>query len=171
MWRVSECRVGFRHCGRSFLSPAIYKSLLAKRIAISGSMFRASNHFHSTSNDAFHLLLLPFWVHWYRSCIVFRVVPQHEQRLVVLCPCHCRIAMVGRVLLIHFVMKCAMCKVVVSCACLNDVRSILSQSDVWVRFRSSQCWSSWLSDILYAIEWAMLYWTGYPCIDTLGIPC
>ena len=32
--------------------------------------------------------------------------------------------MVGRVLLMHFVMKCAMLSVVVSCACLNYVSSI-----------------------------------------------
>ena len=37
MRRMSECRVRFGHCGRSFISPAIYKSASAKIIAISGS--------------------------------------------------------------------------------------------------------------------------------------
>ena len=38
--------------------------------------------------------------------------------------------MVGRVLLMHFVMNFAMWAVVVSCARLNDVRSISSYSAV-----------------------------------------
>ena len=38
--------------------------------------------------------------------------------------------MVDKVLLIIFVMKCAMWKVVLSRARLNDVRSITSQSDM-----------------------------------------
>ena len=37
--RMSECRVRFGHCGRSFISPVICKSALAKRIEISGSVF------------------------------------------------------------------------------------------------------------------------------------
>ena len=42
--------------------------------------------------------------------------------------------MVGKVLLIYFVMKCSMWTVVVSRAGLNDVRSIPSQYAILVRF-------------------------------------
>ena len=38
MRRISECRVRFVNFGRSFLSPAIYKSDSAKRIAMPGSV-------------------------------------------------------------------------------------------------------------------------------------
>ena len=38
MRRMSECRFRLGHCGRSFLSPAIYKRELAKMIAMSGFM-------------------------------------------------------------------------------------------------------------------------------------
>ena len=106
MWRMSECRVRFGHCGRSFISPAIYRSASAKIIVISGSMFWASSHFRSVSTDAVHMPLLPSWIYLYMCCIVSRVTPQCGQRLVVACPCRCRIFMVGRVLLMHFVMTC-----------------------------------------------------------------
>ena len=78
--------------------------------------------------------------------------------------------MVGRVLLMYFMMKCAMWTTVVSRDRLNYVRSIPSQSAVWVRSQSPQCWSSWRLDILYAIEWAILEWTVAPCIDMIDIP-
>ena len=45
MWRMSKCRVGFVNCGRSFISPAIYKSLSDEIIAVSRSVFRSSSHF------------------------------------------------------------------------------------------------------------------------------
>ena len=79
--------------------------------------------------------------------------------------------MAGKVLLMHFVMKCAMCTSFVYRACFNDVRSISSQSAVWVRFRSYQCCSSRHLDILYTIYWEMLEWTGALCINTFVIPC
>ena len=55
MRSISECRVRFGHCGRSFLSPVIYKSVPAKRIVMPGSVFRALSHFRNTSTDAVHL--------------------------------------------------------------------------------------------------------------------
>ena len=168
--RMSEYRVSYGHYVRSFLSTAIYKSASAKRITISGSVFWASIHFHSASTNAFHWLQLPSWVHWYRCCIVFGVSSQRGNRLVVACPFCCRIIIVGRVLLMHFTMKCSMWAVVVSRDCLNNLGSISSQSDVWVRFWSFQCWSIRCLEILYAIDWEMLEWNGYPCVDMLGIP-
>ena len=57
--RMSEFRFRFGHCGRAFLSPAIYKSDLAKRVAISGSVFQASIHFRSASTNVFHLNRFP----------------------------------------------------------------------------------------------------------------
>ena len=39
MRRMSECRVMFVHFVRSFISPAIYKSALDKRVAMSESAF------------------------------------------------------------------------------------------------------------------------------------
>ena len=99
------------------------------------------------------------------------VTPQHGQRFVVAFPCLCRIGMVGRVLLVHFLMKCDMWTVVVSRDFFHNVRSTSSQSDVWVKFWSSQCWCSRHLDILYAINWAMLECTGSPFIDKLGILC
>ena len=42
---------------------------------------------------------------------------------------------------------------------------------MWVRFQSSQCWSSQILDISYAVDWAMLYCTRYPCIDMFDIMC
>ena len=63
MRRMSECRVRFGHCGRSFISPEIYKSTPAEIIAMSGSMFRASIHFHNSSTNAVHLPQLLLWVH------------------------------------------------------------------------------------------------------------
>ena len=45
------------------------------------------------------------------------------------------------------------------------------QNAVWVRFKSSQCWSIGCLDIFYEIYWVMLDWTGSPCIDTFGILC
>ena len=155
MRRVSEYRVSFVHCGWSFLSPVIYKSKSAKIIAISGSVFQASSHFSSASTNAVHLSRLSSWVHWYMCFIVSGVTSQHSKRLDVVCPCHCRFAMVGRVLVMHFMMKCAMWKVVVSCSCLNNVKSILSQSTVSVSLRSSHCCCSRRVQILYAIYWAV----------------
>ena len=79
-----------------------------------------------------------------------------------MCPRHCRIVMVEKVLLIPFVMKFTMWTVVLSGACLNDVSSIPSQYDMWVRFLLSQYWSIRSLEILYAIDWARLEWTGTP---------
>ena len=121
---------GFRfgHGGGSFLSPAIYKSASAKRIAMFGSVFRASIHFCSASTDAVHLLRLSSWVHWYRCFIVSGLTTHHRKKLVIACPFQCRIVMVVRVLLMHFLMKCAMWTVCVSRASLNNVKLISSQS-------------------------------------------
>ena len=121
---MSEYRVRFGHCVRSFISTTIHESVSAKRITISGSMFLDLIHFLSASTNSVHLLQIPLWVHWYMWCIISGVTPHHGQRLIVACPCCCIIVMVGRVLLMYFMMKCSMWKVVVSCACLNDVRSI-----------------------------------------------
>ena len=142
MQRMSECRVRFVHCGRSFISTAIYKSMSAKIFEISGSVLQVSIHFRRPSTDAVHMPLLPLWVHWYRCCIISGVTPQCGQMLVVACTCYWIIAMVVSVLLMHLLMKCSMWTVVVSHARLNNIRSISSQYDVWVRFLSSQCWSS-----------------------------
>ena len=125
-----ECRVKFEHCGKSFLSPAIYKSVLAKKITMYGSVFQASSHFRSASNDNAHIPRLPSLVHRYRWYIISGVTPHHGQRLVVACPCRCNKVMVYRMLLMHSVMKCAMWTLVVSCDCLKNVRSILYQSAV-----------------------------------------
>ena len=57
--RMSECRAIFGHCGKPFISPAMYKSVLTKRIAISGSVFRVSIHFRNTSTNAVQLTRLP----------------------------------------------------------------------------------------------------------------
>ena len=171
MLRMSEYRFRLGNCGRWFLSLAIYKCVSAKIIAISGSMFWSLRNFGSSSNDAVHLPQLTSWLHWYRCFIVSGVTPQCRQKLVVACLCCYSILMVGRVLPMHFVMKCIMWVVVISCACLNNVRSISSQSAMWVRLRSYQCWSSRRLEILYVIDWAMLEWTGVTFIDILGIPC
>ena len=171
MRSISECRVRFGHCFRSFISTAIYKSMSAKIFEISGSVLQVSIHFRSPSTNAVYMPLLPLWVHWYRCFIVYGVTPHRGQRLVFACPRQCIIVMVDRVLLMHFVTKCAMWTVVVSCAHLKDVRSISPQSTVWVRFLLSQCWSSWRLYILYAIDWVMLECILDPCMETLGIPC
>ena len=73
--------------------------------------------------------------------------------------------------LMNFVMKCDMWTVVFSHASLNYVRSISSHSDMWVRFLSSQCCSSRVLDISYAVDWEMFEWIWAPCIETLGIVC
>ena len=39
MQRISECRVIFRHCGRSYLSPALYKMVSTKIIMMLRSVF------------------------------------------------------------------------------------------------------------------------------------
>ena len=76
MGRMSECIVSFGHCGRSFSSPVMYRSALTKRVNMSGSVFRISSHFHNSYTDAFHLSLLPLWVHWYICCIFYGTAPQ-----------------------------------------------------------------------------------------------
>ena len=92
-------------------------------------------------------------------CFIFSgVTPQSGQMLVVACTCWCRTVMVGRMLLMHFVMKCAIWKVLVSCARLKDVRSISSQSSLWVRLLLSHCLSIRRLYILSAIYWSM--WSG-----------
>ena len=139
MWRMYECRVSFGNCGRSFIFPVIYKSVSDKKIVISGSMFWALSHFCSVSTDTVHLSCFPLWVHFYRCCIISGVTPKRGQRLVVVCPRRCRIVIVGRVSLIHFMMKCAMWMVVISRDFFNYVRSISSHSTAWVRFLLSQC--------------------------------
>ena len=60
---MSECIVRFGNCGRSFISPAIYKSVSAKRIVISGPVLRASSNFRSVSTNDVYLLRIPLWVH------------------------------------------------------------------------------------------------------------
>ena len=84
---ISECRVRFGHCGRSFLHLVTYKSLLAKIIAISGSVFQASSHFCSACTNDIHMLRHPLWLHSYRCCIFSGVTPHHVQSLVVVCIC------------------------------------------------------------------------------------
>ena len=169
MRSMSECRFRFGHGGRSFLSPALYKSVSAKRIAMSGYMFGASSNFLSVPNNSDHLLRLSMLVHWYICCIVSGATTHRRQRLVVVCPCCCRIVIVEKVLLTHFVIK-AMWTVVVSRARLNSLSSISSQSNVWARFQYFQCWSRPRLEISYAVDWLMLEWTGNLCIDMFGIP-
>ena len=57
--RTSECIFRFGHFGRSFLSPAMYKSAPTKKIAMLRSVFQASRHFSNASTDAVHLPRLP----------------------------------------------------------------------------------------------------------------
>ena len=59
MQRMSVCRVRFSHCGRTFLSCAIYKITSAKRVVISWFVFQSLRHFRSVSSDAVHLLRIP----------------------------------------------------------------------------------------------------------------
>ena len=152
MQSISECRAWFVHCGRSFLPSVMYKSLLTKIIEMSGSIFRASSHFCNASTDAVCLPRPPSWLHWYRWCIVSRSRPQRRQRLFFACH-HCSsIVMVEKVLLIHFFMKDAMWKVVLSCACLNYMRSITHEYSMWVRFQSAQYWINRRLGILYTID-------------------
>ena len=136
---MSECRVRFGHCGRSFLSPVINENASTKVIAMSGFVFRALSHFRSASSKTVHLPRLPSLVHYYRCCIFSGVTPQLGQRLVVACPHLCSIIMVGRVFIMYLVMNCDMWTVVVSRAHLNYISSVLSQYNERVRFRSSQC--------------------------------
>ena len=75
MQRMSECRVIFGHCGRSFISPAMYEFASYKIIVMSGSVLRASIHFNNASTDAVHMLRLPSWVHCYICCIVSEAKP------------------------------------------------------------------------------------------------
>ena len=123
------------------------------------SLFWVSIHFRNTSTDTVHLLRLPSWVNCYRCCIVSGSMTQSGHRLVVACPRCCRIVMVWKVLLIHSEMKCVMWTVVISCACLNDVRSIPPQYSMWVRFRSAQYQSNQRLKILcyrlgnIGVEW------------------
>ena len=140
MERMPECRVRLGYCGRSFLSPAIYKSASANRNKISRSVFRSSSHFCNTSTNTVNLTRLPSWIYCYRSCIISGVQPQCGQRLVVACICRCGIFMVWKVLLMHFLMKYDIWMVVVSRARLNNVRSTSSHSAVWFRFRLSHYW-------------------------------
>ena len=143
--------LGFGHCGRSFLSTAIYKIASSKIITMSGSVFQALWHFRNASTNAIHLSRLSLWVHWYRCCIVAGDTPQWRKSFVVACPRHCRIVMVDKVLLIQFVMKYAMWKLVLSRDSLNDLRSIPSHSDMWVRFWLDHYWSSPCLEISYTI--------------------
>ena len=136
---------------------------------MSGSVFWASSHFRSASTYAVHLSRLPLLLHWCRFCIISGLMPQRSQRLVFKCPRRCRIVMVSRVLLMHFVMKCSMWMVVVSRDRLNNVISISTQYSMWFRFQSFHCWSSRCFDISHVIDWAMLEWIVYMCIETLGI--
>ena len=123
MQRMYECIFRFEHFGRSFISPAMYKRALTKRIAMSRSVFRASSHFCNASTDDVHMSRLTLWVNWHRCYIVSWATPQRGQRLVITCPRICRIFIVAKVLLNNFVMKCGMWTVVVSRARLNMVRS------------------------------------------------
>ena len=59
MQRISKCIVRFVHCGRSFISPSVYKSVSPKIIAMFGSVFRASSHFRNASTDSVHLNQIP----------------------------------------------------------------------------------------------------------------
>ena len=52
---IFECRVRFELCGRSFLSPTIYKSVSTKIILMSGSVLRASIYLHNWSTEAVHM--------------------------------------------------------------------------------------------------------------------
>ena len=170
MRRMSECTVRFGNCDRPFLSPVIYKSTLTKIITMSGSVFQASIHFRNAPTDNVHLPWIPLWFHWYMCCIVYRAKPQIRQRLVVAFPCRCWIIMLDRVLLIHFLMKCAMWTVFLSSARCNDVSLITSQYDMLVRFQLAQYWSSRSLDVSYAIDWLRLYCTETPQMDMLGSP-
>ena len=80
---MSECRVRFGHYGRSFISPATYKTASTKIVVMSRSMFQASIHFRNASNDTVHMMRLASGVNWYRCCIVYGTRQQSGQRLVV----------------------------------------------------------------------------------------
>ena len=168
--RISECRVRCEHCGRSFLSPAMYKSASTKIIVMSGTVFQSLRHFRNASTADVHLPRIPLWVHRYICCILSQTRPQHRHMLVVACPCSCRIVMVDKVFLIHLVIKFAVWTVVLYCACLNNLSSTPFKSSMWVRFLLSRYWSIQCLDILYAIDWERLEWTGNPQINTLVSP-
>ena len=87
-----------------------------------GSVFLALSHFRSASIDTVHLFRLPLLIHWFMCCIFYGVTTHFRQRLIVARPCHWKIIMVGRVLLVHFMMKCAMWTVVFYRAHLKNVR-------------------------------------------------
>ena len=76
--------------------------------------------------------------------------------------------MLEEVLVMNFVMKCAMWAVVVFHTCLNDIRSITSQYSMSVRLLLAPYRSNQRLEILYAIDWEMLEWNGTPQMDTFG---
>ena len=143
MKSMLECRVGFGHCGRLFPSPALYRIALTKKVEILVSMFRFSHHFRNASADAIHMSRLSLLEHWYRLFIVSGAIPKQGHSLVEASPHWCIIFNMGRVLLIIFLMKCDICTVVLYCAYSNIVRSINSQSAIWVSFLSVQYWIIW----------------------------
>ena len=153
---MSECIVRFGNCGRSFLSLVIYKSVWTKIFVMLVSLLWFSSYFRNASTDAVHIPWLSLWVHWYRCCIVSFASPQRRKMLVVACPLCYRIFIVDKVLLIHFVMECDIWKLILSCACLNYVRSIPLQSSMWVRFQLAHYWSIRSLDISYALDWVRL---------------
>ena len=55
MRNMSECRVRFGNYGRSFPSPAIYRSALKKKVEMSGSVFFFSSRLSNVSTDAFDM--------------------------------------------------------------------------------------------------------------------
>ena len=55
-------------------------------------------------------------------CILYRSNAHREKKLVLACPCRCRIVMVDKLFLINFMIECAMWTVVISRARFIDVR-------------------------------------------------
>ena len=63
MQSMSECIVRFGNCGKSFTSPAMYRSTPTKRVKTSSSVFRVSSHLRNVYTDPVNILRLPLWVH------------------------------------------------------------------------------------------------------------
>ena len=90
MRRMSDCTVRFVHCGRSFISPEMYKSASTKRITMYGSVLWVSSHFRNASTYTVHMPFFTLWVHWYRCCIVSGSRPQRGILITVGSLCYTR---------------------------------------------------------------------------------
>ena len=84
----------------------LLRSTSAKIFMMSGYVFCVSSHFYKAYTDAVHLPRFTSWVRWYICSIFSGTIPQRGHRLVDACTCICKIVVVDRLLLIHFVLKC-----------------------------------------------------------------